>query len=66
MKEVKNCEKNGVKDITEIKIGYDGIAIANAKSGPTFDLTLRDLILLSPKKYQLMLRGTKANLQNVE
>ena len=63
MKEVKNCEKNGVKDITEIKIGYDGIAIANAKSGPTFDLTLRDLYLALAKEIPADAEGdeVKAN-----
>ena len=50
LKEVKNCEKNGVSDITEIKVGFDGIAIANAKSGPSFDLTLRDLYLALAKE----------------
>ena len=31
MKEVKKCSENGVTDITEIKVGFDGIALANAK-----------------------------------
>ena len=50
MKEVRNCEKNGVTDITEIKVGYDGIAIANSKSGPVFDFTLKDLYLALAKE----------------
>jgi len=29
--EVESCAKNGVKDITEVKIGYDGIVLANSK-----------------------------------
>jgi phosphate transport system substrate-binding protein len=33
------CQANGVTDILEVKVGYDGIVIANAKAGPTFDLT---------------------------
>ncbi len=32
--EVKLCAKNGVKDITEVKVGFDGIVMANAKNGP--------------------------------
>ncbi|MEK9931316.1 MAG: substrate-binding domain-containing protein, partial [Rhodospirillaceae bacterium] len=28
--EVKRCAKNGVKDIVEMKVGYDGIVIANS------------------------------------
>ena len=29
--EVEMCAKNGVKDIVEVKIGYDGIVLANSK-----------------------------------
>ena len=29
------CEKNGVKDIIEVKIGYDGIVLANSKKTAT-------------------------------
>jgi phosphate transport system substrate-binding protein len=43
--EVKNCEKNGVKEIVEIKIGYDGIAIANSKKAPQFKLSRKDIFL---------------------
>lgn len=48
-KEVKRCKENGVEDITEIKVGYDGIAMANSKEGPDFVLTLRDLYLALAK-----------------
>jgi phosphate transport system substrate-binding protein len=47
--EIDTCAKNGVKDIVEIKIGYDGITIANSKSSPRFDLTQRDLYLALAK-----------------
>ena len=40
MKEVKKCTENGVTDITEIKVGFDGIAMANAKSAPMLELSL--------------------------
>jgi phosphate transport system substrate-binding protein len=36
--EYDKCVANGVTDIVEIKIGFDGIAIANAKAGPVYDL----------------------------
>jgi phosphate transport system substrate-binding protein len=36
--EVDNCAANGVKDITEVVVGYDGIVIANAKGGPKYVL----------------------------
>ena len=48
-KEVKKCSENGVTDITEIKVGYDGIAMANAKSGPVLELTLKDVYLALAK-----------------
>ncbi|HVY67082.1 MAG TPA: PstS family phosphate ABC transporter substrate-binding protein [Gammaproteobacteria bacterium] len=43
--EIDACARNGVKDIVEIKIGYDGIVVANAKSAPHFNFGLRDLYL---------------------
>ncbi|HEY9163915.1 MAG TPA: PstS family phosphate ABC transporter substrate-binding protein [Magnetovibrio sp.] len=47
--EVKTCASNGVTDITEVKIGYDGIAIANSKKAARFDLTVKDLFLALAK-----------------
>jgi len=38
--EVKSCAENGVTEITEVKIGYDGIVIANAKNAPALNLTV--------------------------
>ena len=37
--EVKLCAENGVTDITEALIGYDGLSIAHARSAPDMDLT---------------------------
>ncbi len=34
------CQANGVTDIIEVKIGYDGIVIADAKNAPAFNLKL--------------------------
>ena len=50
MKEVKLCAKNGITDITEMKIGFDGIVVANAKSAPTLNLTRKDLYLALAKE----------------
>ncbi len=41
--EFESCEKNGVKGITQVKIGYDGIVIAESKSGLDMVLTLKDI-----------------------
>lgn len=37
--EVKLCADNGVTDITEALIGYDGLSIAHARSGSELNLT---------------------------
>jgi phosphate transport system substrate-binding protein len=41
--EAKQCSANGVKQITEIQVGIDGIALATAKSTPLQNLTTRDI-----------------------
>ncbi|MEM6578582.1 MAG: substrate-binding domain-containing protein [Pseudomonadota bacterium] len=35
-KEIKACAENGVTDIIEVRIGYDGIVFASQKDGPAF------------------------------
>lgn len=47
--EFKSCQENGVKDIVEVFIGYDGIVIANSKKSEAMDLTRRDLFLALAK-----------------
>ncbi len=47
--EVADCAKNGVAEIVEVKIGYDGIVLANAKSAPHYQVTLRDVYLALAK-----------------
>ncbi len=41
--EVELCASNGVDEITEVKIGYDGIVVANQKGGTAYDLTRRQI-----------------------
>lgn len=40
--EIETCAANGVTDIIEVRIGYDGIVFANASSGPDFVYTPAD------------------------
>ena len=47
--EFEKCQKNGVKEIVEVLIGYDGIVLANAKGGTKFDLTRKDIYLALAK-----------------
>lgn len=48
--EVEACARNGVDEIIEVKIGYDGIVVANAASAVTIGLSRRDLFLALAKK----------------
>ena len=41
-KELAYCDKNGVK-LTEIKVGYDGIVVANSKKGTLLKISKSDL-----------------------
>ncbi len=43
--EKKECARNGVSAITEVKIGHDGIVLANAKAGPAMSITVAQLWL---------------------
>ncbi|WP_041793646.1 PstS family phosphate ABC transporter substrate-binding protein [Pararhodospirillum photometricum] len=48
--EVETCAKNGVTEITEVKIGFDGIVLANAKTAPLFDVNKKTLFLALAKE----------------
>src|SRR5215510_7123822 len=48
--EIDTCKKNGVTSITEIVIGYDGIALSNAKAGPDANLTLKQIFTALAKQ----------------
>ena len=41
--EVETCHKNGVQEITEVKIGFDGIVLANSRKAPTYKLSLKQI-----------------------
>jgi len=45
IKEFKLCKSNGVTDITEVMIGFDGIAFAQSKKNEIFNLTKMQLLL---------------------
>lgn len=48
--EKETCAQNGVKDIVEVKIGYDGIVIAVSKKGQLMELTTKDIFLALAKQ----------------
>jgi phosphate transport system substrate-binding protein len=47
--EVASCAANGVEEIVEVKIGFDGIVVANAASSMPWDISLRDVYLALAK-----------------
>lgn len=49
-KEFKMCETNGVNDITEAVVGYDGIAFAQSRSNNDFDISKTHLALAVAKQ----------------
>ncbi|MGB2109543.1 MAG: substrate-binding domain-containing protein [Marinobacter vinifirmus] len=48
--EFELCQSNGVKEITEVKIGADGIVIANSKDAEKLDLSLKQVFLALAKE----------------
>lgn len=47
--EFDKCQANGVKDIVEVLIGFDGIVLANAKGAKRFSLSRKDIYLALAK-----------------
>ncbi len=43
--EVEACRRNGVKEIVEVKVGYDGLTLAQSRRSEPMRLTLRDVWL---------------------
>lgn len=48
--EYEQCAANGVKEIVEVKIGYDGIVIANSKTVAPLKLTRKEIFLALAKE----------------
>jgi len=47
--EIELCESNGVTDVVEVKIGFDGIVMANSKQHSQYDLTKEQIFLALAK-----------------
>jgi phosphate transport system substrate-binding protein len=47
--ELATCAKNGVKDVIEVKVGYDGIVLAENKGGTALNVTRKDIYLALAK-----------------
>ena len=48
--ELEACAKNGVKEITEVKIGFDGIVLANSKQHQPFSLSEKEIWMALAKQ----------------
>lgn len=48
--EVELCAKNGVGDVVEVKIGFDGIVLANSKQSRRFEIGLPQIFLALAKE----------------
>jgi len=48
--EVETCAKNGVTEIVEINIGFDGIVVASSKKTKPMPLTIKDIWLALAKE----------------
>jgi phosphate transport system substrate-binding protein len=57
--EVNRCAKNGVTAITEVKIGFDGIVIANARKGKPMALSLKQIFMALAKNVPVQGNLTK-------
>ncbi len=49
LSEFEKCQANGVKDVIEVKVGYDGIVLGNSNEVDQMELTLRDIFLALAK-----------------
>jgi phosphate transport system substrate-binding protein len=48
--EIDRCAENGVAEIVEVKVGYDGIVFANALTAPAVSLTRKEIFLALAKE----------------
>jgi phosphate transport system substrate-binding protein len=48
--EFQQCQKNGVTEIVEVLIGYDGIVLANAKGAAPMELSRKDIYMALAKQ----------------
>ena len=48
--EFDDCTKNGVTEVVEIKVGFDGLSVAQSKAGKPFELTKTQIFLALAKE----------------
>jgi phosphate transport system substrate-binding protein len=48
--EVDACAQNGVNEVVEVKVGYDGIVVANSRKAEPFSLSRQELFMALAKQ----------------
>ena len=48
--EVELCAENGISEIVEVMIGYDGIALGQSKAGQSIELTKKEIFMALAKQ----------------
>lgn len=61
--EIELCAQNGVTDIVEVKIGFDGIILASSKDAAPMEISLRDLYMALAA--QVPAEGTEGGAGNM-
>lgn len=51
--EFDDCQNNGVTQITELKVGFDGIVLANSRQGSVIDITKKQLFAALAKEVEV-------------
>jgi len=59
--EVEKCAGNGVSEIIEAKIGFDGIVLANSRQATAMDVTTREIFLALAKDVPMVDGATQPN-----
>jgi phosphate transport system substrate-binding protein len=63
--EVERCAANGVDEIVEVRIGYDGIVIANAYAAPAISLSRQEIFMALAKQVPGAIAGKLIDNPNV-
>jgi phosphate transport system substrate-binding protein len=48
--EFEDCQKNGVTEVIEIKVGFDGLSVAQSKDAPDLSLTKQQIFMALAKE----------------
>jgi phosphate transport system substrate-binding protein len=62
--EFAQCQKNGVTEIVEVLVGYDGIVLANTTAVPQMQLSVRDIFLALAKSVPAFQNGSPTLIPN--